>query len=146
MKIMRTIEIDLSKDTILDLSPSEIYRLKEIVQNSLPKKLDVNELDFEQLKNYYNAVFLKSMRVVCEKTKQQFNKRIKEGYTKADIRKWIDNASNDKFHEANDFKHVTLEFISRSDKFTKYVSELEHQEPRNVRLKRLKQGAVHTNH
>lgn len=133
---MRTIEIDLSKDTILDLSPSELSRLKEIVDASLPKKADDKKLDFEQLKNYYNSVFSKSMRVVCEKTKRQFNKRIKEGYTKADIKKAIDNASNDKFHEANDFKHVTLEFISRSDKFTKYVSELIHQEPRNIRLQK----------
>lgn len=143
---MRTIEIDLSKDTILDLSPQELKRLKEIVEASLPKKVDDNKLDFDLLRTYYNEVFSKSMRVVCEKTKRQFNKRIKEGYTKADIKKAIDNASNDKFHEANDFKHVTLEFISRSDKFTKYVSELEHQEARNVRLKRLKQGSVHTNH
>jgi len=143
---MRTIEIDLSKDTILDLSPQELKRLKEIVDASLPKKSDDSKLDFDALRNYYNEVFSKSMRVVCEKTKRQFNKRIKEGYTKADIKKAIDNASNDKFHEANDFKHVTLEFISRSDKFTKYVSELEHQEARNVRLKRLKQGSVHTNH
>jgi len=143
---MRTIEIDLSKDTILDLSPQELKRLKEIVEASLPKKVDDNKLDFDLLRTYYNEVFSKSMRVVCEKTKRQFNKRIREGYTKADIKKAIDNASNDKFHEANDFKHVTLEFISRSDKFTKYVSELEHQEARNVRLKRLKQGSVHTNH
>lgn len=143
---MRTIEIDLSKDTILDLSPQELKRLKEIVDASLPKKSDDKKLDFDALRIYYNEVFSKSMRVVCEKTKRQFNKRIKEGYTRSDIKKAIDNASNDKFHEANDFKHVTLEFISRSDKFTKYVSELQHQEPRNVRLKRLKQGSVHTNH
>lgn len=143
---MRIIEIDLSKDKILDLSPSELSRLKEIIEASLPKKVDESKLDFEQLKNYYNLVFSKSMRVVCEKTKRQFNKRIKEGYTKADIKKAIDNASNDKFHESNDFKHVTLEFISRSDKFTKYVSELEHQEARNIRLKRQKQGSSHTNH
>lgn len=143
---MRTIEIDLSKDTILDLSPSELSRLKEIVEASLPKKSDDKKLDFEQLKNYYNLVFSKSMRVVCEKTKRQFNKRIKEGYTKADIKKAIDNASNDKFHEANDFKHVTLEFISRSDKFTKYVSELVHQEARNVRLQRQKGGNAHKNY
>ncbi len=143
---MRTIEIDLSKDTILDLSPQELKRLKEIVDASLPKKVDDKNLDFEQLKNYYNSVFSKSMRVVCDKTKRQFNKRIKEGYTKSDIKKAIDNASNDKFHEANDFKHVTLEFISRSDKFTKYVSELEHQEARNVRLQRQQEGVVHKNY
>lgn len=143
---MKTIEIDLSKDTIPGLTVSELHKLSRMVNMTLSPKLHENKLDFEQLKNYYNEVFSKSMRVVCDKTKRQFNKRIKEGYTKADIKKAIDNASNDKFHEANDFKHVTLEFISRSDKFTKYVSEIQHQEARNVRLKRLKQGSVHTNH
>lgn len=143
---MRTIEIDLSKDKILDLSSEDLKRLKEILENSIPKKVDDKKLDFEQLKNYYNLVFSKSMRVVCEKTKRQFNKRIKEGYTKADIKKAIDNASNDKFHEPNDFKHLTLEFISRSDKFTKYVSEQEHQEARNIRLKRQQGGQTHTNY
>lgn len=143
---MRTIEIDLSKDTIPDLTISELHKLSRMVNMTLSPNVHENKLDFEQLKNYYNAVFSKSMRVVCEKTKRQFNKRIKEGYTKADIKKAIDNASNDKFHEANDFKHVTLEFISRSDKFTKYVSELVHQEARNIRLQRQQGGNAHKNY
>lgn len=143
---MRTIEIDLSKDTIPDLTISELHKLSRMIDMTLSPSVHDKKLDFDALRTYYNEVFSKSMRVVCDKTKRQFNKRIKEGYTKADIKKAIDNASNDKFHEANDFKHVTLEFISRSDKFTKYVSELEHQEARNIRIKRLKQGSVHTNH
>lgn len=143
---MRTIEIDLSKDTILDLSPQELKRLKEIVEASLPKKSDDKKLDFDALRDYYNDVFTKRMIVVTQKTKDNFNKRIKEGYDKTHIKKVIDNASNDKFHEPNNFKHVTLEFLSRPDIFQRYVSELEHQEARNIRLKRLKQGSVHTNH
>ena len=143
---MRIITIDLNSDLIMGLSSQELKRLKEIVDASLPKKVDDNKLDFEMLMNYYNEVFSKSMRVVTDATKKNFNKRIKEGYTKFDIKKAIDNASNDKFHEPNDFKHLTLEFISRSDKFTKYVSELVHQEARNIRLKRTQTGNVHTNH
>lgn len=141
---MKIITIDLDSDFIMGLSSQELRRLKEIVDASLPKKVD--ELDFKMLMNYYNEVFSKSMRVVTDATKKNFNKRIKEGYTKSDIKKAIDNASNDKFHEPNDFKHLTLEFISRSDKFTKYVSELVHQEARNIRLKRTQNGNVHTNH
>lgn len=103
-------------------------------------------MDFDKLKYYYNLVFSKSMRVVCEKTKKQLRQRIKEGYTKNDIKKVIDNASNDSFHESNDFKHVTLEFISRSDKFTKYVSELEHKKPRHIKLQNLQGGVAHKNY
>ncbi len=143
---MRIIKIDLNKDKVLDLSKEELSRLKEIVDFSFPKKNNDNQLDFEQLKNYYNSVFTKTMIVVTQKTKDNFNKRIKEGYDKSHIKKVIDNASNDKFHEPNNFKHVTLEFLSRPEIFQRYVSELVHQEARNVRLQRLKQGSVHTNH
>jgi hypothetical protein len=55
-------------------------------------------------------------------------------YTKADIKKVIDNASNDKFHEPNDFKYVTLEFLTRQDKFEKYV-QMKHETPRNKKVK-----------
>jgi uncharacterized phage protein (TIGR02220 family) len=140
---MKLITIDLDVDFVLGLSPKELLRLKEIIDASLPKKVDNNKLDFISLKEYYNLVFTKSMRVVSDKTKTNFNKRIKEGYTKLDIQKVIDNASNDKFHEPNEFKHVTLEFLSRSDVFNRYVSEKNHQVPRN---KKLQQQQGHTNH
>jgi uncharacterized phage protein (TIGR02220 family) len=140
---MKLITIDLDVDFVLGLSSKELLRLKEIIDASLPKKVDNNKLDFNALKEYYNLVFTKSMRVVSDKTKTNFNKRIKEGYTKLDIQKVIDNASNDKFHEPNEFKHVTLEFLSRSDVFNRYVSEKNHQVPRN---KKLQQQQGHTNH
>lgn len=141
---MRIIEIDLDSDSS-ELTLEELTRLGEIVKNTLAKfdkSANDKKLDFELLKNYYNVVFTKAMRVVTDKTKTNLNKRIKEGYTKTDIQKVIDNASNDKFHEPNDFKHVTLEFLSRSDIFSRYVSEKEHQLPRNK--KRHQQG--HTNY
>ena len=146
---MRVVNIDLKDDLITDLSVSELKRLSAIVDASLEKlsnPKDDNKLDFDLLKDYYNEVFTKSMRVITENTKKNLRKRIKEGYTKADIRKVIDNASNDKFHEPTDFKHVTLEFISRPDIFARYVSELEHQMPRNKKLlkERLEKG--HTNY
>jgi len=107
-----------------DLNPTyNIYNTNNIIKE--------NEIDFLSLKDYYNLVFTKEMRVVSEKTKKQFKLRIKEGYTKADIKKAIDNASNDEFHKPNDFKHVTLEFISRLDKFEKYVSE-KHKTPKHL--------------
>ena len=144
---MRTVQIDLNQYFIDGLSDAEIKKLSAMVNNTLAEKerktVD-NKLDFESLKNYYNQVFTKAMRIVTDKTKTNLNKRIKEGYTKNDIRKVIDNASNDKFHEPNDFKHVTLEFLSRADIFSRYVSEKEHQIPRNKKLAQKQEG--HTNH
>ena len=144
---MRVIEIDLDLDFIFGLNSKDLLRLSEIIKNSISendKKVSSEKLDFDALKGYYNLVFTKEMRVVTDKTKTNLNKRIKEGYTKAHIQKVIDNASNDKFHEPNDFKHVTLEFLSRSDIFSRYVSEKEHQLPRNKKLAQKQQG--HTNY
>lgn len=143
---MRIIEVDLDADFLFGIDQADLNRLSEIVLNSISKKetnVSSKKLDFESLKNYYNVVFTKAMRVVTETTKKNFNKRIKEGYTKEDIKKVIDNASNDKFHEPNDFKHVTLEFLSRADIFSRYVSEKEHQMSRN---KKILQQQGHTNH
>ncbi len=142
---MRLIEIDLDVDFIFGLNSKDLVRLMEIVKNSISendKKVSSEKLDFDALKSYYNLVFTKSMRVVTDKTKTNLNKRIKEGYIKADIQKVIDNASNDKFHEPTDYKHVTLEFLSRSDIFSRYVSEKDHQLPRHKKIQ--KQG--HTNY
>lgn len=144
---MRIVEIDLDIDFIFGIESKDLIRLSEIVRNSISendKKVSADKLDFDALKQYYNLVFTKSMRVVTETTKKNLNKRIKEGYLKSDIQKVIDNASNDKFHEPNDFKHVTLEFLSRSDIFSRYVSEKEHQLPRNKKLAQKQQG--HTNY
>lgn len=146
---MKIITIDLDIDFIFGMDAKDLIRLKEIVNNSIieKKRIVSNEkLDFDLLKTYYNQVFSKSMRVVTELTQRNLNKRIKEGYTKADIKKAIDNASNDKFHEDSEFKHVTLEFISSSKIFTRYVSEKEHQTPRNKKLLKQRQEQGHTNH
>jgi hypothetical protein len=112
------------------------------IKTDSKKDINNNEIDFNSLAKYYNYAFDKQMKIVNDKCKRQFNKLIKLGYTKVDIKKVIDNASNDKFHEENDFKHLTLEFISREEKFEKYFA-MPHEKPRCEKLKK-PQG--HTNH
>lgn len=91
-------------------------------------KLNSSDIDFERLIIYYNKIIKKSCRVISKKAKDNFKQRIKEGYTKEDIVKVIDNASNDNFHKESNFKHVTLEFLSRSQIFERY-SSMVHQKP-----------------
>lgn len=137
---MRTIEIDLSKDTILDLSPSELSRLKEIVDASIPKKVDDSKLDYKKLMDYFNSVFKKGTRVVSSDAKKNINQRLKDGYTKDDIRVVIDNASNDNHHIESNYKYITLEFLSRPKIFERYASQ-QHQKPYSI-----KKETGHTNH
>lgn len=78
--------------------------------------------NFNSLLEYFNTSFGKSSRVVNEKVKKSINARIKEGYTKQDFKKCIDNLKEDSWHIENNYKYCTLEFISRSDKLDKYTS------------------------
>lgn len=77
------------------------------------------QIDFDKLLLFFNTTTGKNVRVVNDKTKKQFNARLKEGYTKADIFNAIKNCYNDDYHQNNP-KYLTLEFISRSDKLEKY--------------------------
>ena len=77
------------------------------------------QIDFDKLLSFFNTTTGKNVRVVNDKTKKQFNARLKEGYTKADIFNAIKNCYNDDYHQNNP-KYLTLEFISRSDKLEKY--------------------------
>ena len=92
-------------------------QLSTNIINNLNNKTNV--IDFDALLVFFNTTTGKNIRVVNEKTKKQFNARLKEGYTKADIFNAIKNCHNDDFHKKNP-KYLTLEFISRADKLEKY--------------------------
>lgn len=90
--------------------------------------IDKEEINFEKLIVYYNSVFGKTSRVINKDVKKAFELRIKDGYTKEDVLKVIDNASNDNLHKENNFKYVTLEFLSRPKIFERYAS-MKHEKP-----------------
>lgn len=94
------------------------------------KENNNNDIDFDSLIKYYNQKFKKSVRVFPIKAKKQFNYLIKNNYTKADIKKVMDIAFLDEFHKKDNYKYVTLEFLSRLDKFERYVAmELPKEKP-----------------
>lgn len=90
--------------------------------NDIIKDKSSKSIDFNSLLDYFNTSFGKSSRVVNEKVKKSINARLKEGYTKEDFKKCIDNLKEDSWHIENNYKYCTLEFISRSDKLDKYTS------------------------
>jgi len=83
---------------------------------------NVIKIDYKALVDYFNSITGKSTRVVNNKTKQQLNARLKEGYTKEDIMKAINTCYNDSYHKDTKHKFLTLEFISRADKLDKFSS------------------------
>ena len=81
---------------------------------------DLFKIDFNKLIIHFNEITGKKTRTIPKKAKDQFIKRLKEGYSKEDISTAINNCYNSDFHKTNGHKNLTLEFISREDKFAFY--------------------------
>lgn len=93
---------------------------KEYIDNNINDLEKPNEIDWNGLVLFFNKVTNKNTRVVNNKAKKQFKERLKDGYTKEDIMKAIRNCYKDPYHKENPH-YLTLEFISRPDKFEKYT-------------------------
>lgn len=85
------------------------------------KRKDIIEpINWPELLLLFNSTTKKKCKVVSDKAKKQFKARLKEGFTKVDIKNAIVNATNDAYHIETELKYVTLEFISRADKLDKF--------------------------
>lgn len=97
--------------------PSTI-REEKIIENKenniSESSTKVDTINFNALLSHYNQLFSKKCTVVSDIVKRSFNARIKEGYTKDDIRNAMVNVLNDQFHKENNYKYATLQYFSRS--------------------------------
>ena len=94
------------------------------IKESKVKESKVNDIDIDSSKllSVFNSILGKQARVVPVKAKTQLKQRLKEGYTKDDIVNAIRNASKDPHHIDSNYKYLTLEFITRSDKLERFVT------------------------
>jgi uncharacterized phage protein (TIGR02220 family) len=96
-------------------------------------------INWSELLKFFNSKTNKNCKVIPTKAKTAFTARLKEGYTKQDFAKAIQNCAADEFH-INNPHHLTLEFISRQDKLDKYLNigdkpkNTEKQNPKNLRV------------
>ncbi len=86
------------------------------------KEIKPEKIDWDNLIKFFNKTFGKTSRIIPSKAKTGYLARLKEGFTKEDIRLAMTNAKEDKHHVESHFKHCTLEFFSRSDKLDKFSS------------------------
>lgn len=80
----------------------------------------IEPINWPVLLDFFNKTTGKKCKVISKKVKEQFNARLKEGFTKVDIANAIVNASNDEYHIQKKLKYITLEFISRADKLDNF--------------------------
>lgn len=128
-KVFKSIISDLRKqDILVDDCRVESLLLKI---NAKEVKKSTTEIDWDRLRGYFNKVFKKQARIISEDAKKKFRQRMKDGYTKDDIQKVIDNCSNDNHHKDNDYKYVTFDFLARPVIFERYAA-MEHKKPQSL--------------
>lgn len=103
-----------NKDSFIISREEVLLILKEIT----PKK--DGEMNWDEFLLYFNKVTGQNRRVISPKVKTKIKTRLKEGYTKNDIALTIKNAYNDDYHQETGYKHLTLEYISRSDTIDRF--------------------------
>jgi uncharacterized phage protein (TIGR02220 family) len=77
-------------------------------------------IDFGVLLNYINSSLNRKFKIINDNIKTKFKSRLKDGYTKEDIKNCIDNLKNIQYHKDNGYQFCTPEFISRADTLDKY--------------------------
>jgi len=85
------------------------------------KEKENESRNFDDFVNSFNSI-RKSKFQAIKKVKDQFNARLKEGFTPAQMIEALKNAMKDKYHIENGYKYLTPEFFTRSDKIDKFLN------------------------
>lgn len=104
-------------------NPEKGVSVSVSVNDSVNDKKDniiTESIDFGLLLNRINETFSRKYKVINNNVKSKFKARLKEGYTKEDIKNCIDNLKNIQYHKDNGYQYCTPEFISRSETLEKY--------------------------
>jgi hypothetical protein len=94
-----------------------------IEDNNTSVSTKVDGLNFKAMLSYYNQLYDKKCSVISDSVKRSFNARLKDGYTKDDIRNAMLNVKQDSFHKEQDYKYATLTYFSRAKTLDTYGQE-----------------------
>lgn len=91
-------------------------RLDNNLNSKLPK------VNYAQFIDLLNKLTNRKFKTTDKKGKRQFEYLISEGYTLEDFERVINNAYNDDYHIQSKFMYLTPEFLTRADKFERYLN------------------------
>ena len=73
-----------------------------------------SKIDFDALLNLINTQTKREFKVINKSIQAKYIARLKDGYTKDDIKNTIINSVKDEYHRETNFKYLTPEYYSRS--------------------------------
>lgn len=97
---------------------------KEEVKEEVKEKLKNDKIDFKILLDFINLKTGRGFKVINKTVRQKYNARLKEGFTKDDIRNSIINACNDKFEKSLNYQNLTPEYFSREKVLNRFSTVL----------------------
>ena len=105
------------------LQVEEKGEVEEKEQITIVKKKDL----FDSFIDWFNDKMfevkgVKGRYKVLKTIQTKFEARVKEGYNSEDFKKAFDNIVSDQYHKDNEYKYLTPEFLTRSDKLEKYCN------------------------
>lgn len=102
------------------VDPSQQEKEKE--EEKEKEKEELHSIDFSSLLAFINKKTGRGFKVINTATQKKYKTRLKEGYTKDDIKNAISNAVKSQNHIDSKCKYLTPEFFSRADKLNLYSS------------------------
>ena len=78
--------------------------------------------DFENFISDFNKLRGTKFQAI-EKVRKNFNGRLKEGFTPAQMLQALEKAMKDKYHIDTGFQYLTPEFFTRADKIDKFLNQ-----------------------
>jgi len=93
-----------------------------VINNTINNTNNIS-LDFAELLVFINKAFGRNFKLINPSVKKSFNARLKDGYSKIDIKNCIDNLKSNSFHKENGYQYCTPEFIARASTMEKYSTK-----------------------
>jgi len=100
---------------------------KSRVDESRVDKNNQSKIDFDSLLLLINLHTKRNFKVINSTIQAKYKARLKDGYTKEDIRNTIINSVQDQFHKDNNYKYLTPEYFSRASTIDKFNQQIKVQ-------------------
>lgn len=111
---------ETERNPTVSVSVSVNDSVKEDSNLGVVLKSDKSDLNFDTLLDFINEKTGRKFKLINQTVKVKLKARIKDGYTKHDIRNAIVNACNQAYHKENGYQYLTPEFFSRASNLDKY--------------------------
>ena len=93
----------------------------KVITNTNTSQPTAEGIDFIKLLLLINETTGRNFKVINNSLKSKFKARLKDGYTKEDIKNCIINSIKDQFHKDNNFKYLKPEYYSRANTLDQYA-------------------------